>query len=693
MIKKLILSITLCSMLFGLLAKPIPMAPTLPDTLRHLGTELIDHWAWMKDRENPKLYKQLKAEDKYASQMLQPSRKLSKEIMKEFVSHIPTNVSSYPYEQDGYLYYSKDVKNKSYAVHYRKKNSPGASAELLMDENKLAKGKDFFSLGIFSISPDSKTLAYSADYLGNEIYQLYLKDISSGKTRSIDFRGISDFVWQSDNINALITMQNKRLQVDTCYRLDTSNLQTDLIYKESDPAYDVGLYFTCDKRYIILSSSSKDTCENSYLARNDISSLPKLILPRKPGHQYYPDILDKQLYLHTNLWNPDFAFAVTTLDKPETANWQQLIPPEEGVSLSSVIIFKDYLVAVRRINGFERIQIFKLKDATLLDEIIPPSPSDLSFWHNPDPNADCFTYSVENELTPYSIFRYTFGKQKTELLYQSPVPGSYHAENYQSRLLYVQASDGTKIPLHIVYRKGLDVSKPQALWLSGYGAYGDTNDPYFSTLLLSLLDRDVIFAVAHIRGGGEYGQNWYDAGRLNHKQNSFTDYVSCLDYIIASGLSEPAKIVVEGGSAGGLLMGAVTNLAPTKMRLVIADVPFVDLLSTMLDDSLPLTLQEYEEWGNPNDLTTFNYMKQYSPYDNVKPALYPNMLISAAWFDTRVGYWEALKWTQKLRANNLGTNPIIFRMLYHEGHTGSNDRFKSLKTYADTYAYALSLIR
>ncbi|MDD2228196.1 MAG: prolyl oligopeptidase family serine peptidase [Candidatus Cloacimonetes bacterium] len=691
--KRLILIITLCSMLLGLLAKPVPLAPAYPDTLHHLDTELIDNWAWMKDRENPKLYKQLKAEDKYTSAMLKPSRKLSQEIMKEFVSSIPGNVTSYPYEQDGYLYYSKDNKSKSYSIHYRKKNSPSAPEELLMDENTLAKGKDFFSLGIFSISPDAKTLAYSADYLGNEVYQLYLKDISSGKTRTMGFKGISDFVWQSDNSTALITMQNIRLQVDSCFRLDTSTLKTDLLYKESNPAYDLGLYFTCDKRYIILSSSSKDTCENSYLARNDTISLPKLIFPRKPGHQYYPDILGNKLYLHTNLWNPDFAFAVTTLDKPETANWQQLIPPADGVSLSSVIIFKDYLVAIRRIDGFERIQIFCQKKALLLDKISPPSPSDLSFWFNPDPSGDGFTYSVENELTPYSIYRYTFSDGKTELLHQSPVPGSFKADNYVARLLYVQAADGTKIPLHIVYRKGLDISKPQALWLSGYGAYGDTNDPYFSTLLLSLLDRDVIFAVAHIRGGGEYGQNWYDAGRLNHKQNSFTDFVSCLDYIIASGLSEPSRIVVEGGSAGGLLMGAVTNLAPSKMRLVIADVPFVDLLSTMLDDSLPLTLQEYEEWGNPNELNAFNYMKQYSPYDNVKLVVYPNMLISAAWFDTRVGYWEALKWTQKLRTNNLGTNPIIFRMLYHEGHTGSNDRFKSLKTYADTYAYALSLIR
>ncbi|PKN71367.1 MAG: hypothetical protein CVU50_10370 [Candidatus Cloacimonetes bacterium HGW-Cloacimonetes-3] len=693
MFKQLSVFLIVCTMLLSLNAEPIPLALANPDTLRHLESVSIDSWAWMKDRDNPMLYKHLKAENKYASALLKPSRKLSKQIMREFVSHIPKSVTSNPYEQDGYLYFSKDEKSRSYPMHYRKKNSPNAPNELLMDENKLAKGKSFFALGVFSISPDTKTLAYSADYLGNEVYELYLKDIKTGKTRSLGMKGISDFIWQSDNRNALITMQNKRLGVDTCLRLDTATSETTRIYKEYDPAYDVGLYLTCNRDYIILSSSSKDTVENSYISRADISSEPELLVPRAKGHQYYPDILDGKLYLQTNFWNPDFAFAVTDLKSLDIANWQQLIPPEEGVPLSSVLIFRDYLVAIRRINGFERIQIYSKQDSSLWAEITPQSPSDLSFWHNPDPYSDNFTYSIENELTPYSIFQYSFSERKAVLVHQSPDAATFKPDNYQSRLIYVSAKDGTKIPLHLVYRKGLDTSKPQALWLSGYGAYGDVNDPYFSSALLSLLDRDVIYAVAHIRGGGEYGQSWYDAGRLYQKQNTFTDYIACLDYIIDNGISTPSGIVTEGGSAGGLLMGAVTNLAPHKMRLVIADVPFVDLLSTMLDSSLPLTIQEYEEWGDPNDPQAFNYMKQYSPYDNVKPAVYPNMLISAAWFDTRVGYWEALKWTQKLRVNNSGTNPIIFRMLYNEGHTGSTDRFKSLKSYADTYAYALSLIR
>ncbi len=676
----------------SLLATPVPLAPAHPDTLSHMGVSKVDDWAWMKERENPFLAKHLVAEDNYTSALMEANAKLTKQIQKEFIANIPKQQSSYPYEQDGYLYYSKDFKNKAYPLHFRKKNTAGAKEELIMDENKLAHGQSFFALGVFAISPDARTLAYSVDYLGDEIYTLFLKDLNSGKVKNTHFKGISDFVWQSDNRHAIVTKQNARLQVDSCYRLDTATNISTLLYIESDPAWDLGLYLTCDAKYIILSSSSKDSNENLYLARKDYVGEPKVLLPRKSGYQSYPDILGDKLYVQTNLWNPDFAFAVTELSQPDTSNWQLLIKPQEGVPLSGVLVFKDYLVAIRRVSGFERIQVIDLENLETVYEISPASPSDLSFWHNPNPMAECFTYSIENELTPYSIYQFNFADGLSTLLYQSPIPKGFNRDNYISKLVQVSAKDGSSIPLSIIYAKNLDTSIPQPMWLSGYGAYGDTNDPYFSGTLFSLIDRGFIYAVAHIRGGGEFGQAWYDAGRLMNKMNSFTDFIACMDYINDHELSSPELLVIEGGSAGGLLMGAVTNLAPEKMRLVIADVPFVDLLSTMLDDSLPLTLQEYEEWGDPTDLSAYNYMAQYSPYDNVKPARYPAMLISAAWFDTRVGYWEGLKWAQKLRANNLGTNPIVFRLLYHEGHTGSTDRFQSLHSYAETYAYAIGLI-
>lgn len=692
MFKKIAALATALLFFLSLTAQAIPLAPAIPDTTHHLGQVRVDNWSWMKDREHPLLDEHLSAEDRYARSLLDVNGKLTKQIQREFTSNIPKIQSSYPYEQDGYLYYSKDFKNKPYPLHFRKKNTVGAKEELIMDENKLARGKSFFALGVFAVSPDAGTLAYSVDYLGDEVYTLYLKDLVTGRSRATGLAGISEFVWLNDSQHAIITKQNTRLQVDSCYRLDTIDNGISLLYIESDPAWDLGLYISGDREYVILSSSSKDSNENRYLSRNDFYGEPHLLLAREEGHQCYPDIMGERLYLHTNLWNPDYAFAVTQLSQPDTTNWQQLIPPQDGVSLSSVMVFKDYLVAIRRLSGFERIQVIDLKSLETVYEITPASPSDLSFWHNPNPDAASFTYTIENELTPYSIYQFCFIDGSKKLLYQNPVPKGFNRDNYIAKLVEVQVSDGTTIPLSMIYSKNLDTSIPQPMWLSGYGAYGDTNDPYFSGTLFSLLDRGYIYAVAHIRGGGEFGQAWYDAGRLMSKMNSFTDFIACMDYVKDNKISSPDLLVIEGGSAGGLLMGAVTNLAPQKMRLVIADVPFVDVISTMLDESLPLTLQEYEEWGNPHDEQVFSYIAQYSPYDNVTPARYPAMLISAAWFDTRVGYWEGLKWAQMLRANNLGKNPILFRLLYHEGHTGSTDRFKSLHTLAETYAYAISLI-
>lgn len=681
-----------CLILLPLAAQQIPIAPVQADSITHLSTVLTDNWAWLKQRENPRLHQHLRLEDAYTKAMLKPSAKLSKQLQKEFKAWIPDRETSAPYLDNGYYYYSKSYKNKDYSLHYRKKDIPDAREELVMDENKYARGKDYFALGAYSISPDSRFLAYSVDYFGNEIYSLYIKDLGSGRTREIKISGISDFLWQADSRNAIITMQNDRLQSDTCYRLDTHTGAKSLLLSETDPAYDLGMYYNCDKSYIILLSSSKNSSECHYLPKADLLNKPILIASRKEGHQYYPDILEGKLYIQSNLQHPDFSIYTGKLDEPQLTNWQSLVEPSSGNPISTFSLFQNHLVLLRRSNGFLRIQIMSAMDARLLDEIISDSPGSFSFWRNPDPRASSFTYSFENELSPYSIYSYNFATKATARIYQSPLAMSYNPDEYSSKTIMVSSADGTPIPVSMIYAKNLDLSKTNPLWLSAYGAYGDANDPWFSASRLSLLKRGVIFAVAHIRGGGEFGQAWYDAGRLQNKQNTFTDFLACLNHVISSGISSPQQIIIEGGSAGGLLMGAITNLAPEKVAVVIADVPFVDMLSTMLDDSLPLTLQEYEEWGNPNDPQDYSYMKQYSPYDNVQPAKYPKMLISAAWFDTRVGYWEALKWANKLRANNLGQNPILFRMLYHEGHTGSTDRNKSLQSYADTCAFALKAV-
>jgi oligopeptidase B len=313
----------------------------------------------------------------------------------------------------------------------------------------------------------------------------------------------------------------------------------------------------------------------------------------------------------------------------------------------------------------------------------------LSFWFNPDPTATGFTYTLENDLEPYSIYYWDFARGESTLLYRDPTAAQLDLEKYKSSIIYVKIADDVSIPVQMVYRADLDFAKVNPLWLSAYGAYGDCNDSYFSSLRFSMLDRGVIYAVAHIRGGGEYGQTWHEMGRKQNKKNSFTDFVACMDYMLESGITDRDHLIIEGGSAGGLLMGAVTNLAKAKCRLVIADVPFVDIANTMLDESLPLTIQEYEEWGDPRNPEVFRYILSYSPYNNVTRGEYPEMLITTAWKDTRVGYWEALKWAQMLRSNNQGKSQIVLRMLWNEGHTGSTDRYQSIRTYAQTVAYAL----
>ncbi len=691
--KRTALLISLLLLAISLPGLHVPIAASRPDTLWHLGTTLVDNWSWLKDRDDPALQKHLKLEDKYCRAELAPTKQLSRRLGKEFLSWIPKQETSPTYSENGYVYYSKSQKSKTYPVHYRRAENPDAKEEMVLDENKLAKGKDYFALGIYAISPDNRYLAYSVDYLGNEIYSLEIKDLTSGKTRTTGISSISDFIWQDDSQHAIITRQNTRLQVDRCTRTDLNTLKEEELYRESDPAYDLSIYLTGDKRYIIMTADSKDVNEAYWLRSGDLKAKPRLIVPRDDQHQYYPEIFHDTLYCLTNLWDKDFSISQCPLDKPETANWKELLKADSGLPIIDFRVFDRHLAMLRRINGEKRLQIYSLPEIKLVDEIIPQGFADLNFWHRSEQGAQSFTYGVDSGLTPYCIYKYDLATGKRELVYQSPAAVQYRSQDYKEQTLYVPSWDGTKVPVDLICRAELSLDSPHALWLSGYGAYGDANDSWFSTSRLSLLNRGVIYAVAHIRGGGEYGNSWYEGGKLQNKRNTFKDYIACINYLTDNKITLPDSLIIEGGSAGGLLMGNVANEVPQKMKVVIADVPFVDLLNTMLDTSLPLTAQEYQEWGDPEQKDAFEYMKSYSPYDNIKPQAYPAMLISSAWFDTRVGYWEGLKWANKLRSNNLGNSPIVFRLLKNEGHTGTTDVESSLKELADSYAFALYQLR
>jgi len=670
-----------------------PVAVVRPDTVSVSGRTMVDNWSYLRNRDDKRVHKLLKAENKYAKSMMKPSRCLADSLYHEFLQTLGDNERSYPWFEKGYYYYTQEQKGKAYPLHYRSTHADLSQAQLIMDENQLARGHDFFALGVYAISPDQRYLAYSLDLNGDEVYKLYLKDLRNYQTIDLQITNITDLAWCNDNYHFLYTTMNDRWQTDNCYLGDISGQPGILKYHENDAAYDLSFYKSCDKSKLFLLSYSKNQTEIRFMD----ASLPEqdfvLFRPRAEGVIYYPDYLDGTFYIQTNLENPDQSIMTCSEKSFEGQNWQPLISGQDGEPIDSFQLFSDQIVLLRRSKGFKCFRMHSRKTGALLANYTPERPSDLTFWHNPDPGAKSYTFTCENETTPLTIFSYDLSSQKASVLYQYPRYGSQSPEDYTTELRYVSTKDGRQVPLCLVFAKNLDLTRPHPLWLYGYGAYGDCEEPYFSESRYSLLKRGFIYAVAHVRGGGEMGNQWYREGKLLNKQNSFSDFIACMDYVLAQGLCTSRQMVIEGGSAGGLLMGAVANKAYAKCRLVIADVPFVDVVNTMLDDSLPLTLQEYEEWGNPHDPMYLDYMLQYSPYDNVQAHSYPAFLVSTAWNDTRVGYWEALKWVQKLRAFTTSPHPVLYRINWHEGHTGSNDRYQSLRYFADEQAYAIQLLR
>jgi len=685
-----ILAAGIYSSLFAL--PKAPVAPVQPDTIVFQNTVLVENYAWLKYKNNPFIKRYLTKENTYADAMLKSSKPLAKTIYNECLSRLNEAETTQPYFEHGYYYYSRQEKGKAYSIYCRKQGNLSSSEQIILDENELAKDKSYFSIGAYAISPNQNLLAFSIDLKGDEVYELYLKNLTTGLIIKTPIQSISEVVWMADNETLLYTTENQRMQTDMCWRWSVLGTEPQGMYLETDPGWDVSLYRSCDEQMIFLSTSSKDASEAYYLNSNELYGRFTCLLTRQSKHIYSPDYYAGKFYVRTNYCQPDYDIAVCDESKTAFSDWKILYHGSEQEPITGFGVFDTSLVLLQRKQGFDNIVIISREFGVVMDEIAPPQPMDLNLWVNPDPLAMEFYYTAEDEITPLSIYKYDFYSQKSEVIRSYPPAGVYDENQYTTDLKWVKTASGVEIPLRLTYRKDLDLSKPHPVNLYGYGAYGDCEDPYFSSSRLSLLNRGVIYATTHIRGGGEFGQSWYDNGRLLNKRNSFTDFVACMDYLVSKGVTTKEKLVIEGGSAGGLLMGAVTNLAYDKCSLVIADVPFVDVLHTMLDKSLPLTVQEYEEWGDPNDKAAFDYIQSYSPVDNVQPAAYPTMLISAAWNDTRVGYWEAAKWAVKLRTNNTGKNPILLRINWNEGHTGQVDRYQSLQYYADTMAYELHFL-
>ncbi|NLW18150.1 MAG: S9 family peptidase [Candidatus Cloacimonetes bacterium] len=677
---------------FSLAAQAGPLAPKKHTQIQVHGHELNDDWKWLADREAPELFKVFKAEEKYAKSQFRGSSNLDRELYREFTQFDPRQRSSHPYLRDGYYYFSRSYKGKPYDSHFRIKDEPGAKEELLLDEQKLARGKKFFSLGVMRVSPDAEKLVYSVDYEGDENYRLFIRDLSQKKNYDTGIDRLDQALWFNDSKRLLLTRNNERFQCDqvSIYDLQSGTLQS--LYKEEDPARNLGIWSSTDHQYFFMSSSAAK--QNRIWCFDAGAQNPELmeLSSSWDNCQAWPDHLGGAFYLMTDLFNADHGVYRFDADSPRPEYWVELVPAESGRPLDSMVLMDSVIAVTRRNDGFKSMELYDVDGGGLIRTVSSSVPADIDFWYNYDPSAPQIMYGMEHELQPYSIISHNLSDGSETVVYQSEIAQKRHHDLYQTELHWVEADDGAQIPLRLVKRRDLDPQTTHPLWLQGYGAYGSCEDPYYSHTLFSLLDRGFICATAHIRGGGEFGRYWHDQGRTLSKKNTFSDFEACIDYLISKGFTEPSKLIIEGGSAGGLLIGAVLNQAPQKFRLAIADVPFVDLINTMLDPELPLTVQEYEEWGDPSDEEQFSYMLSYSPYDNVKPQTYPTVLVTTAWNDIRVGYWESLKWVQKLRENNLGENPVIYLMGWDEGHSGSEDHYRRLKNYAKVMAFAIRAV-
>lgn len=668
-----------------------PLAKKQPKVLEQHGDRRIDDYYWLRDRNNPEVIAYLEAENAYTEAMMQHTEALQTTLYEEMLGRIQETDLSVPYRKDDYYYYSRTEEGKDYPIFCRKQGSLDAPEEILLDENQLAEGHEYFSLGTFQVSPNHQLLAYSVDTTGAEKYTLCFLDLN---TNQLDPESIAEtyygFAWGNDNRTVFYT------KVDAAHRpfqlwrheLGSNPAEDVLIYEEPDEAFYLSVGKTRSQAYILMDLGSKVTSEFHYLDASNPTGSFQVIHPRQQGMEYDVEHHSDRFYITTNEDAINFKLVSAPVTAPTKANWQVVIPHREDVMLSGVSAFADHLVVYERKAGLPTVRVQKLSTGEEHDIDFPEPTYAVYEGSNPEFNSNILRFNYTSLITPNSVFDYDMETQQRELKKETPVLGGYDRTQYRSERITAKAPDGTEVPISLVYRN--DIGKTNnPLFLTGYGSYGMSYPASFSSNRLSLLDRGIVCAIAHIRGGAEMGRKWYEEGKFLHKKNTFTDFIACAEHLIAENWTSGDRLAISGGSAGGLLIGAVLNLRPDLFQVAIADVPFVDVVTTILDPSLPLTVLEWEEWGNPKDKTYYDYMKSYSPYDNVEAKDYPHLLVTAGLNDPRVQYWEPAKWTAKLRSMKTDNNLLLLKTNMEAGHGGASGRYKSLKELAFKYAFVL----
>jgi len=669
-----------------------PVAKRVPKTTEVNGRTLVDNYFWLREKSNPEVRAYLEAENVYTDAVMKPTEAFQKHLYDEMLGRIKETDVDVPYKEGGYFYYSRTEAGKQYAIRCRKKGSVDAPEEVVLDVNEMAKGQVFMAVAAYAVSSDGNLLAYSTDNTGFRQYVLAVKDLRTGKVLSDHAEKVGSVVWANDNKTLFYTVEDAAKRQYRLYRHTVGTTGTDaLVYEEKDERFNVEAGKTLSQAYIFLVSSSHTTTEARYISAGQPMADWKVMEPRKQDVEYYPDHNGDFFYIRVNDTGRNFRLVKAPASDPRSQNWQEVVAHRPSVMLDDVGFFKHYYVRFERENGLPQVSVTDLSSGQSKRIEFPEPAYDVSDYINREYDTAKFRYSYQSAITPLSIFEYDMANATSVLLKQREIPGGYDRTRYQVEQIYVAASDGVKIPISVVHLKDAKMDGKGPLYLYGYGSYGFPIDINFNANLFSMVDRGVVAAVAHIRGGGEMGKAWHDDGRMMHKKNTFTDFVACAEYLVAKGYGSPDKLVIEGRSAGGLLMGAVLNLRPDLFRAAVVGVPFVDVINTMLDESLPLTVGEFEEWGNPKEKPAFDYMMTYSPYDNVEAKAYPNMLVKTSFNDSQVMYWEPAKYVAKMRALRTDHNVLIMKTnLSPAGHGGASGRYDRLKEASFDYAFILT---
>jgi len=672
-----------------------PNAAVKPVKLEKHGDVREDNYFWLKERENPEVIAYLEAENAYTDTMMGHTEGFQEELFEEIKGRIKQTDLSVPYKRDDYYYYTRVVEGKEYPIYCRKKGSLDAAEEIMIDANALAEGHKFSSVGGVDISSGQDIVSFAQDTLGRRFYSLRFKNLSTGELLPDEISNVTGNVaWANDNKTVFYAKQDPvTLRSYQIYRheLGTHPSADKLVYEEKDVTFSCYVFKTKSKKYVMIASNQSLSNEFRYIDADTPTGSFTVLQPRERNHEYDVDHYEDNFYIRTNLNAKNFRLMKTPVTRTTKRNWVEVIPNRDDVFLQGFEIFKDNLVVVERKEGLIQMRIRPWSGAGehYLDFGEPAYLAYVSTNYQFD--TPLLRYGYTSLTTPNSVYDYNMMTKEKTLLKQEEVLGGFNREDYVTERVSAPARDGKMVPVSIVYKKGTTNDGKNPLLLYGYGSYGASRDATFSSARLSLLNRGFIYAIAHIRGGQELGRAWYDDGKLLNKKNTFTDFIDCAEYMIKLSYTSPEHLYAQGGSAGGLLIGAVINMRHDLFKGVIADVPWVDVVTTMLDESIPLTTSEYDEWGNPNDKKYYEYMLSYSPYDNVESKAYPNILITTSLFDSQVQYFEPAKWTAKLRTMKTDNNTILLKTEMQAGHGGVSGRYKQYKDTAFKYAFLLDL--